>query len=424
MTSDKRHVYVFYFCLETDAFCVYISAGLTVLFSGVFMMPEAHQDAIQILVFCVALIILAIFTPFVLKALKKNKTSTPADQIAARESDKLTESIQTPPREKVLQPVTTSSEAVLSGDESATVEKALLKTRENFWGRIKNAFSSNAVKPLDDVEEVLYTADIGSTTVQSLMSHLDETLSSSDKKDLDTVKKTLREKILSILHASNGSVEHDHLAIPQRIKWAAEGPTVLMIVGVNGAGKTTTIGKLSALMAGQGKRVLVAAGDTFRAAAQNQLKVWTDRAQVEIFSPEGVTDPSAVAFDAVAKAKAQNYDLVIVDTAGRLHTQVNLMEELKKVKRVMAKNSPEAPHNVWIVLDANSGQNALIQAREFHQALNLTGVILTKMDGTAKGGVVIGISNELKIPIKILGIGERIHDLKPFSQQEYVDSII
>ncbi len=391
------------------------------------MMPEAHQDAIRILFFCVALIILAIFTPFILKALKKNKsseTSEAVEQIAARESDSLTESLQTPSKEKVLAPVSASGEVVLPGDETNTVEKALSKTRENFWGRIKNAFSSNAAQPLEDVEEVLYTADIGSTTVQSLMSHLDETLSSSDKKNLDTVKKTLREKILSILHASNGSVEHDHLEIAQRIRWASEGPTVLMIVGVNGAGKTTTIGKLSALMAGQGKRVLVAAGDTFRAAAQNQLKVWTDRAQVEIFSPEGVADPSAVAFDAVAKAKAQGYDLVIVDTAGRLHTQVNLMEELKKVKRVMAKNSADAPHNIWIVLDANSGQNALIQAREFHQALNLTGVILTKMDGTAKGGVVIGISNELKIPIKILGIGERIHDLKPFSQQEYVDSII
>lgn len=387
------------------------------------MMPEAHQEAIQILVFCVGLIILAIFTPFILKAFKKNKSSS-SEQIVARESDKISEMLGAQPREKTLEPVTAAVEAVLPEDETTTVQKALAKTRENFWGRIKGAFSSNSVKPLDDVEEVLYTADIGSATVQALMTHLDQTLSSSDKKDLETVKKTLREKILSILHASNGSVEHDHLAIPQRIKWAAEGPTVLMIVGVNGAGKTTTIGKLSALMASQGKRVLVAAGDTFRAAAQNQLKVWTDRAQVEIFSPDGVTDPSAVAFDAVAKAKAQNYDLVIVDTAGRLHTQVNLMEELKKVKRVMGKNASEAPHNIWIVLDANSGQNALIQAREFHQALNLTGVILTKMDGTAKGGVVIGISNELKIPIKILGIGERIHDLKPFSQQEYVDSII
>lgn len=394
------------------------------------MMPEAHQDAIEWLVLAVGLIVLAIFMPFILKAMKKKPSAQAREQLVARESDSLSESLVKGPSEKVLVPAGDVSEkteiaSVPVVEETSTVEKALSKTKENFWGRIKNAFSSDAVRPLDEVEEVLYTADIGSTTVQSLMSHLDENLSSSDKKNLETVKKTLREKILSILHTSNGSADHDHLEIAQRIRWATDGgPTVLMIVGVNGAGKTTTIGKLSALMAGQGKRVLVAAGDTFRAAAQNQLKVWTDRAQVEIFSPDGVTDPSAVAFDAVAKAKAQKYDLVIIDTAGRLHTQVNLMEELKKVKRVMTKNSPDAPHDVWIVLDANSGQNALIQAREFHQALSLTGVILTKMDGTAKGGVVIGISNELKIPIKILGIGERIHDLKPFSQQEYVDSII
>jgi fused signal recognition particle receptor len=401
------------------------------------MMPEAHQDAIQILFIIIGFIILAIFTPFILKAFRKPKAKQ--EQLSETElvdiSD-LGKSAGETDRQKVADSLfgpdiipydktaLISVEPKAAVEEETTVEKALSKTRENFWGRIKNAFSSNETRPLDDVEEVLYTADIGSTTVQTLMAHLDESLSSSDKKNIETVKKTLREKILSILHTSNGSIEHDHLEITQRIRWAAEGPTVLMIVGVNGAGKTTTIGKLSALMANQGKRVLVAAGDTFRAAAQNQLKVWTDRAQVEIFSPEGVTDPSAVAFDAVAKAKAQKYDLVIIDTAGRLHTQVNLMEELKKVKRVMSKNMPEAPHDVWIVLDANSGQNALIQAREFHQALNLTGVILTKMDGTAKGGVVIGISNELKIPIKILGIGERINDLKPFSQQEYVNSIL
>lgn len=396
------------------------------------MMPEAHQDAIQLLVIAVGLIVLAIFAPFILKALKKNPEAASADkQLTAREVDSVTEKLHAPSPKKVLASADGASDttqaapvSALTIDEVSTVEKALSKTKENLWGRIKNAFSSNTTQPLDDVEEVLYTADIGSATVQTLIAHLDEKLSSSDKKNLETVKKTLREKILSILHASNGSADHDHLEIAQRIKWAAEGPTVLMIVGVNGAGKTTTIGKLSALIAGQGKRVLVAAGDTFRAAAQSQLKVWTDRAQVEIFSPDGVMDPSAVAFDAVAKAKAQKFDLVIIDTAGRLHTQVNLMEELKKVKRVMGKNIAESPHDVWIVLDANSGQNALIQAREFHQALDLTGVILTKMDGTAKGGVVIGISNELKIPIKILGIGERIHDLKPFSQQEYVDSII
>jgi fused signal recognition particle receptor len=195
------------------------------------------------------------------------------------------------------------------------------------------------------------------------------------------------------------------------------------VVGVNGAGKTTSIGKIAGQLAHSGKRVLVAAGDTFRAAAGNQLKTWTDRAQVEIFSPEGVTDPSAVAFDAVSKGKAQGYDVVIVDTAGRLHTQSNLMEELKKMKRVITKVIPEAPHETLIVLDANSGQNALMQAREFHKALGLTGVVLTKMDGTAKGGVAVGLAHELKIPIRLIGVGEKIGDLRPFSVKEFVESI-
>lgn len=394
------------------------------------MMPEAHQDAIQILVLLSGLIMVAIFVPFILKIFKKSKNSDKS--LPAPSNDRLDlESLKrgTPALEKETTPVHLQSDkglktGLLAIEPEATVKNALSKTKENFWGRIKNAFSANSTQPMDDIEEVLYTADMGSQTVQSLMAHLDEQLSKSDQKNLETIKKTLRDKILSILQTSNGPIENDATEITQRLSWASDGPTVLMVVGVNGAGKTTTIGKLSSLMAAQGKRVLVAAGDTFRAAAQNQLKVWTDRAQVEIFSPDGVSDPSAVAFDAVAKAKAQKFDLVIIDTAGRLHTQVNLMEELKKVKRVISKNNAQAPHDVWIVLDANSGQNALIQAREFHQALKLTGVVLTKMDGTAKGGVVIGISNELKIPIKILGIGEKISDLRAFSQQEYVDSIL
>ena len=207
-----------------------------------------------------------------------------------------------------------------------------------------------------------------------------------------------------------------------------------MILGVNGAGKTTTIGKLAAHLAQSGQKVLVAAGDTFRAAAGGQLKVWTDRAQqsvaqsepgqVEIFWPEQVTDPAAISFDAVSKAKAQNFNFVILDTAGRLHTQSNLMEELKKVKRVMTKVIPEAPHNTWIVLDANSGQNALNQAVEFNKALELSGVVLTKLDGTAKGGVAIGLVDSLNIPIKLIGIGEKIDDLRVFNYIEYIDSIL
>ncbi|MBC7457035.1 MAG: signal recognition particle-docking protein FtsY, partial [Bdellovibrionaceae bacterium] len=214
---------------------------------------------------------------------------------------------------------------------------------------------------------------------------------------------------------------------------AQNGPTVIMILGVNGAGKTTSIGKITAQLAQSGKKVLVAAGDTFRAAAGGQLKVWTERAQtastndqgaVEIFWPELVTDPAAVAFDAVSKGKAQNFDFVILDTAGRLHTQTHLMEELKKVKRVMSKVIPEAPHNTWIVLDANSGQNALSQAIEFNKTMELTGVILTKLDGTAKGGVVIGLVDNLGIPVKLIGLGEKIGDLKVFNYSDYISSIL
>jgi fused signal recognition particle receptor len=193
---------------------------------------------------------------------------------------------------------------------------------------------------------------------------------------------------------------------------------------VNGAGKTTTIGKLARRFAQSGRRVLVAAGDTFRAAAADQLKIWTDRAQVEIFSPENVTDPSAVAFMAVEAAQGGGFDIVIIDTAGRLHTQKNLMEELRKMKRVMQKKIESAPHEVLLVLDANSGQNALVQAREFHQALGVTGVVLTKLDGTAKGGVAVGLACELQIPIKLIGVGEGIEDLRRFSSREFVDSIL
>jgi fused signal recognition particle receptor len=200
-------------------------------------------------------------------------------------------------------------------------------------------------------------------------------------------------------------------------------PQVWMIVGVNGAGKTTTIGKLAYLAVERGAKVLVAAGDTFRAAAQAQLKVWTDRAQVEIFAPEGVSDPGAVAFDAVQMAKARGYDLVLIDTAGRLHTQANLMEELKKVKRVIQKLDPEAPHETLIVLDANSGQNALVQAQKFHETLKLSGAVFTKMDGTAKGGVVLGLASQLQIPTLFLGVGEGMNALTGFSPGDYAEAL-
>lgn len=316
----------------------------------------------------------------------------------------------------------TSRETSSDISREISVKQALAKTEENFFGRIRKAFSSaDVVANLEQVEEVLYTSDLGPATVQALLSAMQDKLSKSEQKNIDTVKLALKDELTRIFSSTK---QPDVKSAIERIELQSSGVTVVMVVGVNGAGKTTSIGKISAQFAAKGKKVLVAAGDTFRAAAGGQLKVWTERAQVEIFSPDGVTDPSAVAFDAVTKAVANSYDVVIIDTAGRLHTQANLMEELKKMKRVMGKVIASAPHEVLIVLDANSGQNALMQAKEFHSALGLTGVVLTKMDGTAKGGVAVGLVNELKVPIKMIGIGEKIDDLRAFSDAEFIDSIL
>jgi fused signal recognition particle receptor len=389
----------------------------------------ANHDAIVLLLGLIALIVLAIFTPFILKAFKKKK---PTEQVAYKETTPVQEEgapgATVEPARK-LEPVPSAKpvEAVPPlkfeealkevEEENKNLKQALSQTQHTLFGRIRNLFGGDGKTPeLDDIEEVLYTSDLGPKTVERLMDSLRENLSSKEKTKIDTIRATLRDQMSEIFEVS---IKED-----EKIHWAKQGPTVIMIVGVNGAGKTTTIGKLSAQWAEMGHKVLVAAGDTFRAAAGAQLKVWTERAQVDIFSPEGVTDPAAVAFDAVSKAKAQGFDIVLVDTAGRLHTQAPLMEELKKVKRVMGKVVEDAPHETFIVLDANSGQNALIQAKEFHNALTLTGAVLTKMDGTAKGGVAVGLANELKIPIKYIGVGERIRDLRTFSYTEFIDSIV
>lgn len=314
--------------------------------------------------------------------------------------------------------------------ESAQLQKALKSTQDSFWGRIQGLFKGGAGSPeIDDLEEVLYTSDLGPSTVQRLL----EIATPELKRGMDSVRAKLKSEITEIFSESKVLEPDD--SQPLKHLTMAGTPAVWMVVGINGAGKTTTIGKMSALLAQGGKKVLVAAGDTFRAAAGAQLKVWTERAEqagnsagavgsVEIFHPEGISDPSAVAFDAVTKGKARGYDVVIIDTAGRLQTQAHLMDELKKVKRVIQKVMPEAPHEVLLVLDANNGQNALNQAREFHAAMNVTGVILTKMDGTAKGGVAVGVSQELKVPIRLLGLGEQVGDLKPFSARGFVDSIL
>jgi fused signal recognition particle receptor len=385
-------------------------------------MFEVCSNQMFILLGFVGVLLFVIFSVIVFSQLKKKGKNQPplepTHSPAAKPAPTLEE-----------KPSTTKSVV----EVETNLKNSLKKTEENFFGRIRKAFThEDKKKVLEEIEEVLYTSDLGPTTVQKLLEVIESVLSSKEIKDIEAVKKALKNEMLEILKPYH-SEEQKVKKVSELITKALTGPTVLMIVGVNGAGKTTSIGKMAAQLALQNFKVLVAAGDTFRAAAGGQLKAWTERAQgeagqqsgqVEIYWPENTTDPSGVAFDAITRAKANSFDYVILDTAGRLHTQVNLMEELKKVKRVMAKVLPEAPHDTWIVLDANSGQNALMQAKEFNQALQLSGVILTKMDGTAKGGVALGVVDQIKIPIKLIGIGEKINDLKSFDQSEYVDSIL
>jgi fused signal recognition particle receptor len=297
-----------------------------------------------------------------------------------------------------------------------SLEEALSQTKKSFWGRISGSLTGDSLDKgnLEDIEEILYTSDLGPKTVQRLFSSMESKIKPGMTGE--ELRQVLRSEMIHIF-AETKQESDSFLIKPDEL-------TVWMVVGVNGAGKTTTIGKLASQLQHQGKKVLIAAGDTFRAAADEQLKVWSERANVEIFSPDNVKDPSAVAFDAVNKAKAKGFDVVIIDTAGRLHTQKNLMEELKKVKRVMEKVVPTAPHEVILVLDANSGQNALVQAEQFHQALGVTGVILTKMDGSAKGGVAVGIACDVGLPVRMIGVGESVEDLRVFSPQSFVDSII
>ncbi len=330
------------------------------------------------------------------------------------------QSISTTPEEKNI-PVIPPVDLPLDQEPPTSLSKALEETRQRMWGRLQSLWSSGSkLADIDDIEEILYTSDLGPQTVSRLLDSVKQNLSRSEKKDSEVVRTALRNEILQMFKKTQGENEPTQLFE----KFQFQKTTVWMVVGVNGAGKTTTIGKMAAQLAQSGKKVLLAAGDTFRAAAERQLKVWTERAQVTIFAPEGVTDPSAVAFDAIQRAVAKNYDVVIVDTAGRLHTQHNLMEEIKKMKRVVQRVIPEAPHEVLLVLDSNQGQNALMQAKEFHKALGVTGVVLTKLDGTAKGGVAVGVANELELPIKLIGVGEKMEDLRSFSPQNFVESIL
>lgn len=304
-------------------------------------------------------------------------------------------------------------------DKKESLDKGLEKSKESFFAKLGKAVIGKSKvddEVLDKLEEVLITSDVGVATTIKIIEKIEERVARNKylgTEELDTI---LREEIASLLSETNIE-DPDDFSIPIEAK-----PYVILVVGVNGVGKTTTIGKLAAQFKDKGKSVILAASDTFRAAAVDQLKLWGERVGVPVVSHGMDTDPASVAFDAVKQAVESGADLVIIDTAGRLHTKVNLMNELSKIKRVVQKFIPEAPHEVLLVLDGGTGQNAAIQAREFTKATEVTALAITKLDGTAKGGMVIGISDEFKIPVKYIGVGEKIGDLQVFNKMEFVDS--
>jgi len=294
------------------------------------------------------------------------------------------------------------------------LREGLTKTRQGFVSKIENLVSGS--KKIDDglfeeIEELLIQADVGVNTAVELVERLRKTVKEKKIEDASELKDVLKEQIKKIMGEEKYLLNLENK------------PSVLVVIGVNGVGKTTTIGKLAHNLKLEGKKVLLAAGDTFRAAAVDQLEIWGKRVGCDVIKHKEGADPAAVVYDAVQAAKARESDVLIIDTAGRLHTKTNLMEELKKVFRVISRVLPGAPHEVLLVLDAATGQNAISQARLFTEAVGVTGIALTKLDGTAKGGVVIGIKTELDIPVKFVGIGEKIDDLKEFSPADFVEAL-
>ena len=309
---------------------------------------------------------------------------------------------------------------LFSKDKKESLDKGLQKSKESFFGKLGKALAGKSTiddEVLDNLEEALVSSDVGVDTTLKIIDRIQQRVARDKYLGAQELDSILKEEIASLL-AENKTEDIADFDTP-----AGKKPYVLMVVGVNGVGKTTTIGKLSAQFKKNGKKVLLGAADTFRAAAVDQLKIWGERVGVPVISKGMNTDPSAVAYDAVKAGVEQGVDVIIIDTAGRLHTKLNLMAELSKIKRVMEKVIPDAPHDVLLVLDGSTGQNALIQAREFTKVTDVTCLAITKLDGTAKGGVVIGISDEFKIPVKYIGVGEKMEDLQVFSKTEFVDSL-
>jgi fused signal recognition particle receptor len=297
------------------------------------------------------------------------------------------------------------------------LKKGLSKTHVGFVTQIDRLISGKKgidEALLEELEEILITADLGTKTTSRLIDNLHQGAGRNELGDPQRVKEYIRESILAILKTAESPLDIDS---------SGTEPFVIMVVGVNGVGKTTTIGKLAAKYRSEGKKILCAASDTFRAAAAEQLEVWAQRIEVDMVKQSRGSDPSAVAFDAIQAAKARALDIVFIDTAGRLHTKENLMEELKKMKRIVGRECPGAPHEILLILDATTGQNAISQTRLFNEALGITGIALTKLDGTAKGGIIIGITESLHIPIRYIGVGEKMDDLREFHAEEFVAAL-
>jgi fused signal recognition particle receptor len=308
----------------------------------------------------------------------------------------------------------------LGKDKKETLNKGLEKTKESVFMKLSRAIVGKSKvddEVLDNLEEVLVSSDVGVETTLNIINRIEARVEKDKYLNTSEMNKILKEEIVALLEENRPDTESDFSAILK------SKPYVIMVVGVNGAGKTTTIAKLAHQFKTAGKKVLIGAADTFRAAAIDQLQIWADRAGVPVVKQQMGSDPASVAFDTLRSAESGDFDVVIIDTAGRLHNKINLMTELSKIKRVMEKVIPEAPHEVLLVLDGSTGQNAFEQAKQFTAATSVTAMAITKLDGTAKGGVVIGISDQFKIPVKYIGVGEKLEDLLIFNRFDFVDSL-